>query len=249
MFLRRYSRHGLWLLLLLLLLALTAQSQQTRFTLSEDDPRALATISQYIAQHTHSLITYEELGYEHRNDLAFYPDENPSHPLPRHLRFTFTYDATDDVRTILQNLIENHDEQASGSYKVIEEQGVFHILPDASKDESGAFMQRASILDLPVSVRLEQATGREVACEVLRQLQERWQVETSCLTGYKGQVFGDLFYDEYEVEELPAREHLTRLRLDSSKRLSWHILRGADGRYGVNFFIQQWDAPTPQRNQ
>jgi len=207
---------------------------------SEDDPRALATISQHIAQHTRSVITYEELAFEYEGDLQLYPDKNPAHALPQHQRFTFSYDPTVDVEETLEALIASYNAQSSGSYKLVEADGVFHILPDTSKDESGTLTQRASILDLPVSVQLSDETGGEVACEVLRQLKESWDVEAVCLTGIKGEVFGELVYDEYALEA-PAREHITRIRQDLSKPLSWHITRSFDGRYGVNFFIQQFE--------
>lgn len=58
MFLRRHWSHASWLIPLL---SLSAQGHGAELTVSEDDPRALATISQHIAQHTRSVITYEEL--------------------------------------------------------------------------------------------------------------------------------------------------------------------------------------------
>lgn len=140
----------------------------------------------------------------------------------------------------MEALIASYNAQSSGSYKLVEAEGVFHILPDTSKDASGTLIQRSSILDFPVSVQLSNAMSEEVACEVLRQLQERWDVDASCLTGIKGEVFGEFFYDEYAMEA-PVRVHLTRIRQDLSKPLSWHITRSFDGRYGVNFFIQQFE--------
>src|SRR5690606_24095190 len=162
MFLRRHWSHASWLLPLL---SLSAQGHGAELTVSEDDPRALATISQHIAQHTRSVITYEELAFEYQGDLQLYPDKNPAHALPQHKRFTFSYDPTVDVEETLEALIASYNAQSSGSYKLVEADGVFHILPDTSKDESGTLTQRASILDLPVSVQLSDETGGEVACE------------------------------------------------------------------------------------
>jgi hypothetical protein len=53
-------------------------------------------------------------------------------------------------------------------------------------------------------------------------------------------VFGELGYAEYVEVDVSARDQLLRVRRDLSQPLSWNITHSA-GRYGVHFFIQQWE--------
>lgn len=95
-----------------------------------------------------------------------------------------------------------------GNYGIARSDGFFHIVPESSRDASGEEVPRESILDQKLTLRMANASGRDIACEALRRI-SREDRKVSCLDDFVPALHSARF-EQYSLENASAREHLVK---------------------------------------
>ncbi|MDY6981968.1 MAG: hypothetical protein SV422_02675 [Pseudomonadota bacterium] len=190
-------------------------------------------------------ITFEEMEFEHPDD--FQTTESRSGPaiVTKFGEFNFEYDPARPVSAIVDSLLDDYHQRFPGKYRVVEEtleidersSTIFHIVPGASKDISGAYVPRHSLLDVPVSVHFDHPAHVDtILCAVLEQASKLQDTPLLCLTDFAHFFLGLVLY-EYHAENVPARTLLLRLLNETGHHLSWNVNRASTKRdYAVVFY-------------
>jgi hypothetical protein len=141
--------------------------------ISVNDPRPLARAAQMFEKRHGWVITYEETSFVHEGDIEDVTlatrmsrgdSKSPRTLIPRGGPFVFSYrtpaGASVPEEGVLEMLLEQfHLSGYPGQFRLIKGDNVFHIVPAARKDPSGAMATAVSLLDVRVSVPDEERSA------------------------------------------------------------------------------------------
>ena len=147
--------------------------QQTTKVISVNDPRPLSEAILKLEKATGQPITYEDPSYSYAADLVDRSDSLPHKPrvkvlLPRGGQLIFPFmpsEASDRPGTakVLQRLVTtfNKTYPDGAQFDLLDEEGLFHVIPRTSRSASGAAEPHASPLDVPLTVVVKDVNGLE----------------------------------------------------------------------------------------
>ena len=144
---------------------------------SVDDSRPIASIIEKLERKHRVVITYEDAPYIHETEVedVTSPEWRQAHPdgpkalIPKPVYLDPPYPMayvsveTDDIKSLLQKLLDNHAEKNyPGRFRLLQEGEIFHIIPMQVRDRSGSLVNIDSILDTPISFPEQERTLLEL---------------------------------------------------------------------------------------
>jgi len=155
------------------------QENQTT-TISVNSGRPLAEVIEILEKRYGWVITYEDPAYIYPADfedvtMAVRRDgrTEPRVLVPRGGLFNFQYptaavSSIQDASTILAKLIDDYNRSGHpGLFRVIRSGTVFHVVPVETRNASGQFVPRGSLLDVNISIVDHEATALDLLREIV----------------------------------------------------------------------------------
>jgi hypothetical protein len=234
-----------------------AQTTQGVTQLKIDDPRPVAKAIEELVSRYKYVITYEDprVAYEDdlqdvttqvRKDLDRYPPgKAPKVIGPRGGRLTVSLAPSASVNTqtmaaVLDQLTRAQSNRGEGGhFRVVQVGDVFHVVPTEIRDRNGNWTAQSSILDVPISLPMEDRGKNEMLGAIATAVSSAAQVKIRLGSGIGGGIFNPNRPASYRLEanNERARDVLTRalsLLNDPkagtwiSQRLRWELFYGAD---------------------
>ena len=155
-----------------------------------DDPRPVAATIEQLAKRYNRAITYEDPRYlyagdikdvtrEVRKDLDKYPPGKAPRvlaPHGEHLAFSYRVsDATGrpaDWKAALESLLKAQTARGGRRFRLEHHADVDHVIPTASRDASGLWIDAASILDVSITIPEQQLTELAIVEAVAKAIGE-----------------------------------------------------------------------------
>lgn len=193
---------------------------------------------QKLSENTKSFITFEEVLFENSEDLVEAPPwRGQTYYIAKFGEFTFEYLADQKTEDVLQALLQKYQNEYPGGYRLLSQENVFHIIPDSSRNLAGEIVQRRSLLDTPVTLELTNVTGRDLVCEVIKQVAEKTGEQIFCVTDFVRLKTHE--FDEYGVNGSVARDVLVDVIEKSGNDASWFLWRDINAKHYIMTFIGQ----------
>lgn len=223
---------------MLLFLSLSADGQETR-RVSVDQDRPLTHAIQQLAEQTKTLITFEELIFEYPDDLMDYENQRGEKKLiPKWGAFNFEYESGLPVREVLDAMLEKYQSEYPGNYRVVEGEAAFHVIPDTSRNSSGVYVARSSLLNGEVSLNSSISNAHELACDVVKQATAGSGENVACISDLA--KLSRITLENFSTDHREARDVLVDILKQSGGKRSWLILRSiTTGDYAISFIGQQ----------
>jgi hypothetical protein len=157
-----------------------AQMVQDTVKLSVDDPRPVAAAVQELVSRYGYVITYEDPRHVYQGDLedvtAKVRKDLDRHPPGKAPKVIVPLDATltlnipsssaitvQDMASVLEQLVQAQSSSGRGGRFRVERAGeVFHVLPTEVRDGNGNWASQTSILDVPISLPMEDRSADEM---------------------------------------------------------------------------------------
>jgi hypothetical protein len=216
------------------------QGQGLTNTVAVNDDRPLYHAVNQVAEQTKTFITFEEMTFEHPDDLIQAPPwRGQVHFVARYGEFDFEYEAGTPVKEVLEAMLVKYHSEYPGTYKVIGERNAFHIVPGSSRDSSGNFVPRKSLLDSKVTLNVASGTGLDIVCEIVRQAAVENGVELGCSTGFGPSPLASATFKNYNATGVVARDLLVDILTKSGNDLSWVLLRSLNTNSSYISFLRQ----------
>jgi hypothetical protein len=218
-------------------LALPVSGQRNSVTIYVDDGRPVAEAIKSLFDRHAVVITYEDPRFEWSGDIKDVTAEirNPAAPsvtrrtfVPRGGILQASYDVSvatgqiTDVGDALRRILEANDVgPAGGRFRVLESNGVFHVVPTAVRDARGSWVTQVSILDTPITLHRQGESGFALLYAIIEEVNRGGGfnlgfglVPNNALARYQGDV---------EAANEPARDVLVRVLHAISGRLTWRL--------------------------
>jgi hypothetical protein len=153
--------------------AADAQTVQDAIKLSVDDPRPVAAAVQELVSRYGYVITYEDPRHAYQGDIQdvttqvrkdldqYSPGKAPKAMVPLGGTLTLTIPSSSSISTqavasVLEQLMRVQLKRGEGGhFRVVQAGDVFHVLPTEVRDRSGNWAVQPSILDVPISLPME----------------------------------------------------------------------------------------------
>lgn len=134
-------------------------------------PRPLAAAILILESRLKVPITYEDPPYQFAKDVAVSP-EGPLIPKPGNIDLEYVEQT--DIGNILRSLVEANTKQDNpGIFEFKAADGFYHVVPVSYRNEAGELVAHKSVLDMPVSISMRNATGIEIMEVICKQLSEK----------------------------------------------------------------------------
>jgi len=224
-----------------------ASAQPTTTVIAVNDPRPLSEAIKKLEKASGQPINYEDAPFAYAGDLVDKSD-SMSHPpgvkvlLPKggQLNVAFTTNEVADragTARVLQRLVTNFNKSYPDGpqFAVVDQNGLFYVVPKSSRAASGVVAPYTSPLDVPLSVTVKDALAGDALRAILAAIQAK--------TGTKIYIGWSPFDTGLNVSQRKrvnistqtdtGRTLVTQLMQGLSPSLSWRMLTGApDPRYG-----------------
>jgi hypothetical protein len=215
-------------------------------TLTIEDPRPIAKALELLQSKYGYVVTYEDPRYTYEGDLKDVSQQMTGSVDPRHrirtlvpvggaVNISVPTTAIDSrtLTPVLSQLLQSHAAlQKGGHFRLLEEGGVFHVIPTEVQDRSGNWQPQSSLLDSTITVpKLTNADGMtmlDAICESLTRGSGARVLVGTVPVNMLMQHRGDL-----EANSEVARAVLLRALAFSSPQLSWSLLYDA----GLQIFV------------
>jgi hypothetical protein len=163
-----------------------AQTAQDVRQLNIDDPRPVAKAVEELVARYDYVITYEDPRFAYDGDLQdvttvvrrdldrYPPGKAPKVIVPRSEKLTMNlpYSASVNTQTLASILDQLTRAQSirgeGGHFRVVQVGDVFHVLPTEIRDRNGNWTAQSSILDVPISLPLEDRSDVEMLDAVVK---------------------------------------------------------------------------------
>jgi hypothetical protein len=162
-------------------LGISLRAQEAPNTITVNDPRPLAAAILALEKRHGWIVTYEDPPYEYATEVRDVTgavrrdfDLSKTVLIPGGGLFVFTDPAgiapgDVDARAALGTMLDAyHTSGNPGTFRVIRQQSVFHVVPTSSLDAHGVATRRTSPLDARIQVRAGDASAFETLQAVLR---------------------------------------------------------------------------------
>jgi hypothetical protein len=224
-----------------------------------NDPRPLKeAILQFIERYPVT-ITYEDPRYEFAGDVRDVTDEVRRAPNPENHRtlipsggvlqtsYAVSRDTAQPVNVALaiQGMVETKNaDPVGGRFGVYQSGQAFHVVPVEIRRSNGAWVRQTSVLDVPISLTLQETDGYHLLEAILK------QVSAASGQDIGGPDFGRLsnplfrYKGKVEAKDQPAREVLMTTLHSINPRFSWTLNYDPSGRsYFFNVVVSAEPLP------
>jgi hypothetical protein len=210
------------------------QPQKNRISVRDSRPVAEAIVS--LETRFSQVITYEDVPLVHsddtldvtesvRRDLHKYdPGKAPKVIIPRGGEISVEFTRNDAVEVVLSSVLNEFERMTpSTSFRIVETNGVIHVIPQSIKGPTGETIPVSSILDAPVQLPAQERTGM--------QLLEAW-ANAVTTSSRKRIIIGATplkmlltYKDDQGLNSPNARDALTEIlsRVGKEVKLSWQL--------------------------
>jgi hypothetical protein len=220
-------------------------------TVRIDDPRPIDRALEYLQSKFGYVVTYEDPRYQYAGDVKDVSEDATARirtlvPVGGAVSISLPATGRDSraLGSVLNQLLQSHAGlQRGGHFRLLEEGGVFHVVPAEVQDRSGNWQPQVPVLDSAITVpKLANADGvmmLNAICEAASNATGTPVFVGTVPLNILKQHRGDL-----EANSEVARAVLLRAFALSSPSLSWGLLYDAGLRtYFLNVRLIQ--APTP----
>jgi hypothetical protein len=244
-----------------------AQTGQGVMQLNIDDPRPVAKAVEELVSRCGCVITYEDprFGYsgeledvttQVRKDLDRYPAGGAPKVIgPRGGKLTVTLPSPSSINTqtvalaLNQLMTAQSIRGAGGRYRVIQVGDVFHVIPTEVRDQNGNWTAQRSILDVPISLPMEDRSEAEMIDAIVKAVSAEAHIKFYLASGVGGGIGNPNRPRPYRLgaDNEPARDVLRRALalLNDPKagtwiaqKLRWQIFYDSpDNRYFLNIAV------------
>ena len=216
-------------------------------TVTIEDPRPIDKALELLQSKYGYVVTYEDPRYAYEGDLKDVSQQmtGSSEPRDRRIRTLVPVGGAVNISIpttvidsralvpVLGQLLQSHSAlQRGGHFRLLEDGGVFHVIPTEVQDRSGNWQPQSSLLDSTITVpKLTNANGGTMLnaiCESLTKGSGARVVVGIVPVNMLMQHRGDL-----EANSEVARTVLLRALAFSSPQLSWSLLYDA----GLQIFV------------
>jgi hypothetical protein len=202
--------------------------------ISVNDPRPLSEAILKLEKATGQPITYEDPSYVYDGDLVADLDSRarPGAKVPKggSLNFPFVLNEVADragTAKVLHRLVTtfNKSYPDGAQFTVVDEDGLFHVIPRSSRSPSGSAEPHASPLDMPLTVVVKDVNGVEglnAICTAIK--------ATTGTTILMGAIDMNAFAHttlSISSDRETGRTLLTQVLQSTASSLSWQLLTGA----------------------
>jgi len=220
-------------------------SQQTTQLISVNDPRPLGAAIHELEKAIKQPITYEDPSYSYSADVADRSDTFRHAPgvrvlLPKGGALSFPFmpsEASDrwGTATLLRRLVTtfNQTYPDGAQFSVLDQNGLFHVIPRSSRAASGGVGPHASALDVPLTVVVREVNGLEALHAICAAIKA-----TTRTTILMGAIDLNAFVStkvSISSDRETGRTLLTQVLQVTGPALSWRLLAGA-GPEAVYYF-------------
>ena len=220
-------------------------SQQTTQLISVHDPRPLSAAIHELEKATKRPITYEDPSYSFSADVEDRSGSFRHAPgvrvlLPKGGALSFPFipsEASDRLGTakVLRQLVTtfNQTYPDGAQFFVLDQDGLFHVIPRSSRSASGGVGPHASPLDVPLTVVVKELNGLEALHAICAAIKARTRT-----TILMGMIHLNAFVRtkvSISSDKETGRTLLTQVLQVTAPALSWRLLTGA-GPEAVYYF-------------
>jgi hypothetical protein len=214
-------------------------------TLAVESARPIATAVQALVDRFGVVITYEDPRYAYKGDLQdvteqvrkdldrYPPGRAPRVIVPKGGKLTVKARSA-DVAAILEQLIRVQSTTGQGGHFRVEHTGdAFHVVPTESRDRDGNWAVNRSILDIPISLPIQDRAYQEMIAVICKALSAAAHTRIWIGSGVGGGLMSINGPPQYRLgaNNEPARSvlmrALTAVAADRGK-LTWVLFYGDD---------------------
>lgn len=224
-------------------------SQPTTKTISVNDPRPLSEAILELEKAIKQPITYEDPSYSYSADVAdrsnsFKHASGVKVLLPKGGALNFPFmpsEASDRPGTtkVLRRLVStlNKSYPHGAQFRVLDEGGLFHVIPRSSRSASGGVGPHASPLDVPLTVVLSDVSGLEALNAICAAVKA--MTGTTILLGAIDMTPFARKKISISTEKETGRTLLTQVLRETAPALSWQLLTGVGAERVYYFNVHQ----------
>jgi hypothetical protein len=207
-------------------------------TLQVDDPRPLEAAVLSLIKRYPVAITYEDPRYEYSDDIEDITARVLKNPSASSARFLVPrggvlqadIEISSDsgqpvsIAATVQGIVNAKNViPRGGQFRVYQSEDAFHIVPAATRDSKGAWVEQRSILDTPITLSSAEMNGVELIDAILKQVSDGSGVKLG-LSGFG--FSNELMSHKARVVATgePARDVLMRTLHSIDSRFTWLLL-------------------------
>ena len=233
--------------LIVLRLASVVSAQQTTTVITVNGARPLCEAIMKLEKASGQPITYEDAPYAYAGDLVADLDSRarPGAKVPKGVSLSFPFmpsEVADRTGTakVLQRLVTifNRSYPDGAQFTVLDQDGLFHVVPKSARVASGAVVTYTSPLDVPLTVVERDVTGEVALKAILAAIKAT--TGTTVLIGFS--PINGLKRTTVSIsnDRATGRTLLTQLLqvVGPSSPLAWQMLTGAEPGYFIS--IGSW---------
>jgi hypothetical protein len=223
-------------------------AQQTTKVITVNDPRPLSEAILKLEKASGQPITYEDPVYSYSADVVDRSDSFRHAPgvkvlLPKGglLNFAFMPSEVSDrpgTAKVLQRLVTtfNKSYPDGAQFTLLDQDGLFHVIPRSSRSASGGVGPHASPLDVPLTVVEKDVNGEVALTAILAAINA-----TTGMQIWEGNIMMDFSRAKLSIssDKETGRTLLTQFLQTVDPSLSWQLLTGAGPEPGYFLNIHQ----------
>ncbi len=244
-------------LLIALGIASVASAQETTTVITVNDPRPLSEAILKLEKVSNQPMTYEDAPMVYAGDLVDMSDVYRHNPgvkvlMPKSEPLSLTFTTTDiadraGTAQVLGRLVTkfNREHPEGPQFTILDQDGLFHVIPTSQRLASGNVMPYTSPLDVPLTVVVKDVLAGVALKAILDALEAK--TGTKILVGISPFDTGLNVNERRKVsistQTQTGRTLVTQLMQGFSPWLSWDLLTGANVTGAPSSFfinIQQW---------
>jgi hypothetical protein len=226
-----------------------AQTAQDTIKLSVDDPRPVAKAVEELVSRYGYVITYEDPRHAYqgdiqdvttkvRKDFDQYPiGKAPKVIVPLGGTLTLSIPSSPSISTqalaaVLEQLMSAQSKRGEGGhFRVVQAGDVFHVLPSEVRDGSGNWAGQSSILEVPISLPVEDRDEDGTISAICNAVSVAAHVQV-----FSGVPIGGLgSHYRLGADNERARDVLIRAFTAMNQKLTWQLFYGfSENMYALN---------------
>jgi hypothetical protein len=237
--------------------AAAARGQTESVAVFVDDPRPLhEAVSEFLKRYPVT-ITYEDPRFEFAGDIKDVTDQVRRSPNPHNHRTIIprgsvleTSYAVDNagqpvnVASALQAMVEaKNANPVGGRFAVYRSGQAFHVVPVEIRRRDGAWVTQTSVLDVPISLTVQEANGLELLEAILKEASAASGQDIRGPVGPPNPLFR--YKGNAEAKNESAREVLMTTLHSINPRFSWTMSYVPGDRYYVLGIVLSAEPPPP----
>jgi hypothetical protein len=235
-----------------------ARGQTESVEVFVDDPRPLHEAVVEFLKRYPITVTYEDPRFEFSGDIKDVTDQVRRTPNPQNHRtlvprgsvletsYAVNKDTGEpvDVASALQAMVEaKNTNPVGGRFAVYQSGQAFHVVPTGIRRRDGAWIPQTSVLDVPISLTVQEANGVELLESILKQASAASGQDIRGPVGPANPLFR--YTGNVEAQNESAREVLMATLHSINPRFSWTMSYVPGDRYYVLGIVIGAEPPPP----